>query len=598
METQSSSLRVSQVSISAIELLLWQTIYYGTERLLRLLHRSKFPQIHKKLLLTRRDLPFFGVGMGFLITFFSWPFCLSAFLQGLPSVETPIVSASSKICIVSRSVLWISELSRLGDNTFYLAHHLFSIACLWHFIYNQLPLTSLHFFLSSLVSELASDTLYLLKAHGLTSASSWWTRTAERSTLLMQVFVKLPPLWFGIYWLVTAGSRIMSLGEICGSSLLLVAYAGFQSFSIVKLAHNMRLISVQYSQDPAHIRFGEHICTLYGLYMGLGLASLSSVSVILYMLSAELHTSLHGGEIISHIASIMPRVIAASILGARIFSILFEDGILNVVKSPRESVFRPGFWLHGGIVGAGVAIWYYTDLISDPGLLISCMGVSLPLFEFFSRLGCASYGCCFGRAMEEVQRGPSSPPPPSTSTPPLPFLMRFLRLKPVVYTSPDSAVLRQQPSLSGIPLFPVQKASAILYLLHFFINIAILILFTRKGTVLVVNMGRISFALHALIRLATEGYRADFRGSLTGAGTGWTVTGVIALVQMVTAVVMVLRSRDMYGDGGLRWEQVMWEDVCRCGVVVFLFSTGVYGYAYQRIGRWVKANTSQQQAKK
>lgn len=543
--------------ISPVHLLVWQTVYYGAERVIRSLHQHYFPNVHSKLLASRRDLPFFGVAMGFIITFLSTPFCISAFLD-----ESPENATAASICATSRAVLWISELSRLGDNVFYLTHHLFSLAVLVYFLAHSIPLTVLNLIFGSLVTELASDSVYLFEAHGHRAGSSQWMRTLERCLLGLYVFVKLPPIWYGCYWLKTVGTAILGPWELafCAGSLL--AYLAFNSFCIGKLAKKIGLVTMC-SQAPQHVRVGQHLLTLYGVCMATGLACLATGSLIIY--HAAVPAVVNDQGVAGSIAGVMSKIILASILGARLMSLVLEDGFQKILKTPSAAILRPGFWLHGGIIGAGFAIWFYGETIPESGLLISSMGICLPLYEFFSRLGCASYGCCYGCTI--------------ASLPKLPPVMHWLRMKPVEYHSPDSAVLRINPAMKGTPLVPVQTISAVLYLTQFVG--ATMLLCTGWCTVAV--LGYISFSVHAMLRIMMETYRADFRGG----GSWWTMTGAIAAVQLVGGILLAFVTVTTSTPGGLVWGQVPWYDAVVCAGTVFGFSGLIYGYNRQRIGRWI-----------
>ena len=67
------------------------------------------------------------------------------------------------------------------------------------------------------------------------------------------------------------------------------------------------------------------------------------------------------------------------------------------------------------------------------------------------------------------------------------------------------------------------------------------------------------------------------------------MTGVIAGVQMIGGIFLALQTDPARkNESGLEWSQAVWSDVVMCGCVVFWFASLIYGYNYQRIGRWVK----------
>lgn len=76
---------------------------------------------------------------------------------------------------------------------------------------------------------------------------------------------------------------------------------------------------------------------------------------------------------------LLPKIILVSILEARLMSLVFEDGLREIARAPISSILPPGFWLHGGLIGAGSAIWFYRENNPDTLLLVSSMGIALPL---------------------------------------------------------------------------------------------------------------------------------------------------------------------------------------------------------------------------
>ncbi|MFC1500907.1 prolipoprotein diacylglyceryl transferase family protein [Elusimicrobiota bacterium] len=123
---------------------------------------------------------------------------------------------------------------------------------------------------------------------------------------------------------------------------------------------------------------------------------------------------------------------------------------------PIKHLAETAFYNQGGQLGILIGIlWfaYYTDInffvCFDIGCLSGCLCVAV------GRMGCYSYGCCFG--IESKSR----------------FSVR--------YTNPDSKVLRLYPEKANIPLVPTQLISAAFALLLFFVMLWILSLSPKAG---------------------------------------------------------------------------------------------------------------------
>lgn len=268
-------------------IIVWFTAYYAIERGLRHVSRSKDPVFYQKLLSTRKDLPYFGIAMGFLITFFSAPTCAyAAYTAVYPwqPLHSPgenisgMVSASGAVCVVSRGVLWVSELNRLGGHDFYLYHHLGSLLSLVSIVAVQIPLGGMYGIYAGLISELTGDMVWLVRAHGATSANSAWLRRLEVANITQYVAVRAPGIVFGFYFI--ANVRLSSLQQaVCTANLVL--YATFVLYCFVTRAAKLGWLHVN-TEHPAHLRVGDHIFTGYGVFMGLGLTSLAAGAAALY----------------------------------------------------------------------------------------------------------------------------------------------------------------------------------------------------------------------------------------------------------------------------------------------------------------------------
>ncbi|KAG7093655.1 hypothetical protein E1B28_007317 [Marasmius oreades] len=579
--------------------LLLLVLYYLTERCIKFFLRRRSISFFDYLYASHKLPVFTGIAMGALITAFITPSCMRAAF-GLSSANI-----DTEICFTGRAILWVAELNRLDLYELYVVHHLGSLVALFSTVLLDWPYRPLLIILASLISEIPGDFLWLLSAHRdyrvLIRSSTrsddakgkvWNFHTLMIGLNLLQyTFIRFPAMGYA-FWVLNRGQGTkarMDKREYLIACAMLIAHAAFcigyvvrqyralqkrllvpgvtekqrhNSKKHLKDTHSTSTWSVNTTHHPYHIRinaFGtQWFFTIYGIFMGLGLAVLTAAVTVLYP-SLE--------------AESIALVIIFAVLGARLFSLIFEDGLKQFFHSPLSTLLRPGFWLHGGIAGATLASIYlaYMDAISDIAIFGGSLAVGLPLFEFFSRIGCHCYGCCYGRPF--TSGGSSSTP----ST----FWYFF---PPVVYSHPsDSALSRSQPTWVGLPLIPIQIASAAAFF-SLFIFLAVPLITVLKLSVPVA--GCIVLIGHSLLRLITERYRSDYRGEGMK-GTRFTTTGLMTLLQLaigVSSLVWMVNT----------WEIVTTTTNLRFGkpsikLTGFSFGLGamVYGIHKGRIGRWL-----------
>lgn len=189
-----------------------------------------------------------------------------------------------------------------------------------------------------------------------------------------------------------------------------------------------------------------------------------------------------------------------------------EDGLERLLAHPFRTIFRPGFWLHGGLLGAafGAVVAQQLGYVPSLPLFAASLAVGLPLYETFSRIGCHTYGCCYG-------------PRASASVHPL---WRLFPFPAATYDHlTDYAVTRLEPKLLGQPLVPIQLISAALFFLLFACVSLPLAIYTTPQLA-----GAATLVCHAAVRLGTETCRADYRG-----GGAVSATGKMAFVQAAGA---------------------------------------------------------------
>ncbi|MFI5397225.1 MAG: prolipoprotein diacylglyceryl transferase [Candidatus Binatia bacterium] len=134
-------------------------------------------------------------------------------------------------------------------------------------------------------------------------------------------------------------------------------------------------------------RYGDLVFVTFGLFAALGaFVTLAWLGVILLGqgLAPELFAvfTLSGSLV----------VVAASWLLAQ----LFDYRLL--LANPRAALRRPVFISWGGILGIFIVLGLFAPVSGFSALLLlDALARSVPLGHALGRLGCLSYGCCFGR---------------------------------------------------------------------------------------------------------------------------------------------------------------------------------------------------------
>ena len=134
-------------------------------------------------------------------------------------------------------------------------------------------------------------------------------------------------------------------------------------------------------------RVGDIVFVSFGLFAALGtLVTMTGMGVILLGQGLGARTFL-GIAIFGS---------AAVVLGSWLLAQLFDFRM--VLENPREALRRPVFISWGGLFGLPVVFGLFSWLsdFSLP-LLLDALARTLPIGHALGRLGCLSYGCCYGQ---------------------------------------------------------------------------------------------------------------------------------------------------------------------------------------------------------
>lgn len=218
--------------------------------------------------------------------------------------------------------------------------------------------------------------------------------------------------------------------------------------------------------------------TYYGFFIAT--SQLLAVSLLLILLGAA-HISLAGTLLATAI------VLVVCIPAARLVAILVEK---------KRHTFTIGGASFVGILIAPWAILLAERILGGffdcrlPMLpVLAAMAIAYTLGEGLGRLGCISFGCCYGKRLRDCR----------------PFLQRLFGRASVVFDGPTKKAI-YEGKLGGEPLIPIQAMTCILYCL---VAIAGSFLFLTGHCAAAFVL---SIAVTQIWRILSETLRADFRG--------------------------------------------------------------------------------------
>jgi hypothetical protein len=230
----------------------------------------------------------------------------------------------------------------------------------------------------------------------------------------------------------------------------------------------------------------------------------------------------------------------------------------ELLHHPLATLMKPGYMLHGGILGGAVAITVFGVRSQAPLLaLTDAFALALPMGEAIARLGCHVYGCCYGK----------------------PTGSRF----GITYTSPHAKVIRIAPHLRGVKIYPAQLFGFVSHMALFAVLVALIPLATRHGL-----LAGVYFLIHPMLRLVLERFRHDDRGLVTASITHTSLYSVIQfaggifLLGLVGDMGAVVSS--MPAGGAVSW---LSPAVAVLLGFHFVIAAAAFGVHIDSVGSWV-----------
>jgi len=195
-------------------------------------------------------------------------------------------------------------------------------------------------------------------------------------------------------------------------------------------------------------------------------------------------------------------IFISGFMGARI-SYIFTEWPYFLEKPFNYILANEGFIFYGGFLSSFLFAYIYLKIKRLSFLkVVDLLAPSLVIAHAFGRLGCFSYGCCYGRPTES-----------------------FLG---VLFPKESPA------GVCGVPVIPVQLIESFVLVLIFFI-----LIITRRFKKYDGDIFFIYIILYGTARFIIEFYRADYRGSILNVST----SQFIALVLVPIGIIMLFRAR-------------------------------------------------------
>jgi phosphatidylglycerol---prolipoprotein diacylglyceryl transferase len=295
---------------------------------------------------------------------------------------------------------------------------------------------------------------------------------------------------------------------------------------------------------PVLARAGPTVWVTYGLFVALGAAI--SMSVALDRLATD---GLTKAALVTYVLVLGPSM---ALGGRLLWFVVARDQVRRL--GAWRALRTVGFVSWGAYIGffAGSTVYAVTQGLNLLWLLDRTVPAAL-LCSVVGRIGCLTYGCCFGRAY--------------------PYGVRWY--------SPDSKVVRQLGSGPDVPRIPVQLLSAASTTLAVGVAAAASYRNPPAGAVTGVVM-----LLYAMGRFAVDSLRDE--SFVLGWTHGLNLGHVSSLLVVAVGLVLVFGAR-----GGPAWPQPMtafdWHllaPMIPAVAVTTLLVFVVSGFQWRRVGQW------------
>ena len=287
---------------------------------------------------------------------------------------------------------------------------------------------------------------------------------------------------------------------VCGLGFVLIHFLKW-GFTHLPGENWQMLAVVPRRKDGQNLWQGTNF-TYYGFF----LATSQVLAILLFIvLLAAMYGSIYGGLLIALI------IFSCCIPAARL--------VARVVEKKRHT-FTIGGASFLGVLLAPWVVLGVESLLADRGCflpaipVLAAMSIAYTLGEGLGRLGCISFGCCYGKPLKNCH----------------PLLQRLFARKNFVFHGATKKVA-YEGHLLGEQLIPVQAMTCVVYTCGALAG-TFLFLFGRFTEALLLTI-----FLTQLWRILSETLRADFRGF--GRISAYQKMGVVSALYMLAATLFI-----------------------------------------------------------
>lgn len=303
-------------------------------------------------------------------------------------------------------------------------------------------------------------------------------------------------------------------------------------------------------------KIGDYIFVTYGGFLGLGF--FAGLSIALY------YDLLVGYNVELLLGFYLFILLPTIFIGVRLLSII--ENILDAKSfrltrhSLMQLILTPGFNLQGGILIGMLTLVTYATIMNIPMLaLFDGCSLAVALGEAIGRIGCHTYGCCWGK--------------PTTS-----------KLS-IAYQNPDAKVIRMKPHLYSVSLHPVQFYSAFVSFLLFLFLYWLIPFVQYDGIITAVYL-----IIHGLLRFGLDKFRDDPRGFITKT---FMLSTISALIEIMFGFFFWFVS-NQFAEHHVyvakeNWTFIYTQPSILIKIILFTLLAAIfYGSHFKRVGNWIQ----------
>lgn len=318
---------------------------------------------------------------------------------------------------------------------------------------------------------------------------------------------------------------------------------------------NLKSFFIDLHNKTILFKIGNYIFVTYGTLVALG--AFAGLSITLYY---DLLVGMNINQMVSLYVFIL---LPAIFIGVRLFSIIEILIDKRIFTFTRENlvrlIFAPGFNIQGGILIGFATIILYAKLTQIAVLpIFDGCALGIALSESIGRIGCHTYGCCWGKPTNNGFG--------------------------IAYRNPNAKVIRLKPNLAYVHLHPVQIYSAFTAFLLFLFLFWLIPYIHHDGL-----LAAIFLILHGVIRMFLDKFRDDPRGLIFNTVLLSTLTaGLEIMLGILLWIISISYAPNHTLLTNEHWTFIYTQPSIVIKIIIFTVVAGLYfGSHYTKVGTWI-----------